>query len=392
MSTTTIDQQITELNAGWYNHVSSVMNLDPATFQLAQGTLGLQTSDSSGLFRMADAVPPSASVAYFDPGSMQLRSQSYGMLLQALLPETGVSLQQALGDQYANWITFRNAYWTTNPTSTETQEQVFTTWANQRLDPNQASSAITAYKDQANCPLNNALDAYHSQAGLTGFIDPSGKSYSLYTYTGTVSGANNAFATAGQVATIDFDTSSMNTTLSHTTVNGSATGWYEIFAASASASFDQLNATAAAQRFTIKGSLTYTTLVTQAVPQWYDSAEVTRAYSAQNDNTVWNAASNVGSWSSFFGDDGGLARHVSQLVLVTDCHLTVTSYADYSSEDCTEINAKADIGIWPFFDAKSEASYQAEATVNDDGSLTFTHDLDKGQIEIWGATVEAAPS
>src|SRR5258708_1359399 len=111
---------VTDLNAGWYNIVSKAMGLDPTTFQLAQGTLGLQSSDSSGLFLMSDAVPPVSAVAYYDPAGLSRRSSAYNMLLHALLGEGGSDLSTALGDQYANWIAFRNA-----DTSDKTQQQLF---------------------------------------------------------------------------------------------------------------------------------------------------------------------------------------------------------------------------------------------------------------------------
>src|SRR6185437_1471168 len=138
-----VQKTVTDLNAGWYNAVSSALNIQDPSFLLAQGTLGLQTTDSSGLFRMSDTVPPSAAVAYFDGGGMSLRSQAYGLLLGGLLPETGTGLAAVLGDQYANWITYRNNYtWPTPPAASPTQQQIFAAWANQRLDPGLATRAI----------------------------------------------------------------------------------------------------------------------------------------------------------------------------------------------------------------------------------------------------------
>lgn len=45
---------VESLNAGWRNQVAKQLGMSADTFQLAQGSLGLQTSDSSGLFRMAE--------------------------------------------------------------------------------------------------------------------------------------------------------------------------------------------------------------------------------------------------------------------------------------------------------------------------------------------------
>jgi hypothetical protein len=392
-SATDVEKTVTALNAGWYNAVTQALGITDPTFLLAQGTLGLQTSDSSGLFLMSDTAPPSASVAYFDAGGMQRRSQAYGMLLGALLPETGTSLPQVLGDQYANWIAYRNGYkWPTGPGDPTTQEQLFQQWANRMLDPRLASQAINAYEQAANCPLNNAINALHAKDAQQQFVNSAGQSYSLYPYSATVSGAQQAIAN-GSSTTISFDSSTMDTTLKHTTVEGSASGFYDIFSGGASGSFDQLNQKAAGSEWSISGTINKSaTLATQPAGSWFDSSEVSRAYNAENDNTVWDPLANAGYWDSFFSQpSGSLSRHVSQLVLVSDYTIVVTSHASYTSEDATTINARAEFGVWPFFSASASATHKQVATVNAQGELVVTHTLAKGLIEIWGVTTQNAP-
>jgi hypothetical protein len=384
---------VTALNAGWYNAVSDAMGLqnDPS-FLLAQGTLGLQTTDSSGLFRMSDAVPPSAAVAYFDAGGTDLRSSAYPQLLGALLPETGTGLAAVLGDQYVNWITYRNAYvWPTPPAAQPTQEQVFEAWANQRLDPGLASQAITTYKQAANSQLNAALNAYHATNAQQQFVNSSGNTFSLYTYSATVDAAKAAIAT-GASTSINFNSATMNTTLSHTTAQGSASGFYDIFSGGAGASFDQLNTTAASSGWSISGNIgSYATLATQP-GSWYTSGEVSRAYNSKNDNTIWDPMGNSGTWDSFFAQpNGSLARHISQLILVSDYKITVTSQASYSSEDLTKIQTQASFGIWPFFSAEASTSQTTDVTLNSNSNLVVTHTLNKGLIQIWGVTTLNAP-
>ena len=397
MSTTAgtdVQNIVTDLNAGWYNEVSKALNIQDPSFLLAQGTLGLQTTDSSGLFMMSDAVPPSASVAYFDAGGMKLRSQAYALLLGALLPETGTDLAAVLGDQYANWVTYRNTYtWPTTPGAPTTQQQLFAQWANRSLDPRLASQALNTYAQAANAPLNAALNALHAPSAQQQFVNPAGQAYSLYPYTATVAAAQAAIAT-GASASISFDSSSMDTTLAHTTAQGSASGFYDIFSGGASGSFDQLNQTAASSDWSISGTINkFATLATQAGAAWFNSAEVARAYNAQDDNTIWDPMANAGNWDSFFGQpDGSLARHISQLVLVSDYQITVTSHASYSSDDLTTIKTQASFGIWPFFSADASATHTTEVTVNADGNLVVTHSLAKGLIQIWGVTTQSAPN
>jgi hypothetical protein len=390
---TDVQKSVTDLNAGWYNEVSKALNIQDPSFLLAQGTLGLQTTDSSGLFLMSDAVPPSASVAYFDAGGLKLRSQAYGMLLGALLPETGTDLAAVLGDQYANWIAYRNAYtWPSSPGAPTTQEQLFAQWANRSLDPRLASQAVNTYAQAANAPLNAALNALHAPGAQQQFVNSAGQPYALYPYTATVAAAQAAIASGGS-ASISFDSSTMDTALAHTTVEGSASGFYDIFSGGAGGSFDQLNQTAAGSEWSISGTINkFATLVTQA-GSWFNSAELARAYNAEGDNTVWDPMANAGDWDSFFGQpDGSLARRISQLVLVSDYQITVTSHASYSSEDLTTIQTHASFGIWPFFSADASATHTSEISVNADGNLVVTHTLAKGLIQIWGVTTQNAPN
>ncbi len=387
-----VQSTVIDLNAGWYNVVRQALNLDAATFQLAQGTLGLQTSDSSGLFRMSDAVPPSASVAYFDAGGMVMRSSAYGLLLHALLPETGSDLRQALGDQYANWITYRNNYWTQNLQSTLTQEQLFEQWANRFLDPQQASTAITVFKKAATTPLNQALDALVAPGAQQQFVDSASQAYSLYKYSATVEAAKQAIAN-GTSASISFDSKTMDTKLVHTTAHGSATGFYDIFWGGAGGGFEQLNQKASSSEWSISGTINkYATLATEA-GSWFISGELARAYNAKDDNTVWDPMANVGDWHSFFDQDSGsLARRVSQLVLVSDYELTVTSSASYSSEELTKIQTDAHFGIWPFFSSSASVTHTQQVTTNAEGQLVVEYKLNPGLIQIWGVTVQSAPS
>lgn len=386
-----VEKQITDLNTGWYNVVSSALKLDPSTFVLAQGTLGLQTSSSAGLFQMSDAVPPSASV-YFDAGGTSMRSSAYQLLLGALLPETGTDLQQALGDMYTNWVEYRNSWWPNNPSSTLTQEQLFTQWANQRLDPRKAETAINTFKQAANTLLNQALDALHAENAKQQFTASDGTQYSLYRYSATNENAKSALNTSSS-ADIDYDSSTADTTLKHTTVNGAASGFWDIFSGGASGrTFDKLNTTAASSRFTVKGRIgQFATLVTEPI-NWFTSGEYTRAYNGNNDNTIWDPQASAGDWDSFFAQpNGSLACKVSQLILVSDYELTVTSYASYTKEDYQKIKTQASFGIWPFFSVSSSATHTSQFTHNEDGTLSVTHTLNKGLIQIWGVNVLDAP-
>lgn len=379
---------VEDLNAGWYNVISGAMGLDPTTFQLAQGTLGLQTSDSSGLFLMADAVPPPSSVGYYDAGGTSKRSSAYGLLLNALQPEGSATLRTELGNMYAKWVTYKTNY---DFKPGDTQESVFDTWANQVLNPGQAAKAITVYKQVANNQLIKALDAYNSKSAQQQFMDAADNPYSLYKYSGS---SDVALAALKDVNTpINFDSKTMDTKLKHTTVEGSASGFWDIFSGGASGSFDQLNTKAAGSQITISGEINQFGTMTTNPVEWFSSGEYMRAYNGKDDNTIWSPEANVGNWDSFFAQPkGSLARKVSQLFLIGQYSLTVTSHASYSQEDYKKITAKASGGLWPFFSASVSTTHTTDYKLNSDSTLSVTHGLPRGQIQIWGVSVVDAPN
>jgi hypothetical protein len=381
-----ITKAVMDLNAGWYNVVADAMKLDKSTFQLAQGTLGLQSADSSGLFLMCDAVPPPSAVAYYDAGGLSKRSSAYNLLLHALLGEGGSDLPTALRDKYASWITYRNA-----DTSSLTQLQLFQKWADRNLDPGEVARAITVFKAQTTLPLNQALDAMIDPANQQTFVNSAGTSYKLYIYSATINAAIAAINGSSGSANIDFDSNSMDKTLNHVWVKGSASGLYEIFSGSLGGSFDQLNTTATGNRLTIKGAINKYTTIAVTPGAWFTD-EYNRAYNGRNDNTIWDPMSSAGNWDSFFGQpNGSLARRVSQLVLVSDYSLIVTSHASYTQDDVRKIEASASFGVWPFFSASVSSTVTTEHHLNQDGTLSVTYALPKGSIQVWGVTVQPAP-
>ena len=382
-----VQQRIEDMNVGWRNYLTQAMGMDTNTFQVAQGTLGLQTSDSSGLFRMANGVPPYSSVAMYDASANSTRFDSYGNFLNALLPTTSSGMQKALGPKYASWVAFKQA----NYTKFTSVKKMFDSFAMGNLDATQTKAGHQVLKQTENDMLSKAIDAYMDPENQTAFVDDTGKSYTLPSFSGTITNATTAINSGASVS-IDFSTNSMDTSSSSTTINGGASGFYDIFWGGAGGSYTALDSKAVGAAFSVKGRIgQYATLPTE--PQgWYNGSEVTRGYNSKNDYNVWDPNSNSGSWNTFFNENTGtLARRVSQLLLVTDVDITVTSHASYSQSDLTTIKSQASFGIWPFFFASASAKHTSSYTLNADGSLSYTYKLDKGKIEVWGVNVQPAP-
>ena len=385
-----VAQKINDLNAGWRNQVTQVLGLDSTNFQLAQGMLGLQTSDSSGLFLMADAVPPVSTTAYFDASGKNKRSTAYNQLLHALNLSTASDLRDVLGDMYSKWIDYRNT--DSNWKADTTQRQLFDQFANRYLDPVKKNEGDQVFARAESDPLTIALNNFVNTSFFQEFTDSAGDKYSLAKYSGTTDAANAAINGGGGPVTIDYNSSTADTSSVGTTVHGSASGFYSIFSGGVSVDFQRLNEMAASSNFTIKGTIgKYGTMTTEGA-QWYDGSEVSRSYNAKNDYDVWDKNSNQGDWDSFFSENGSLARRISQLVLVSDYDLTVTSSASYSTSDYQKISTEAHFGVWPFFSGTTKATHEQKFTHNEDGTLSVNYKLAKGLIQIWGATIESAPN
>jgi hypothetical protein len=197
------------LNYGWASYLSAIMGLNPATFQLAQGSLGLQTSDSSGLFLMADAVPPAGDVHFYDATSMNKRSSAYLGLLGGLLPETNPNaLTTALGAQYPAWVAWKIA---NPPLPGENYMAWFSRWGTQNgIDPGLLTQASISIMQAQNTPSIQAYNAYTNPAGWQLFFNTAGGSYTLPTYSTTLQAATSAIAGGSSIPSLNFDSGTIN--------------------------------------------------------------------------------------------------------------------------------------------------------------------------------------
>jgi hypothetical protein len=291
-----------------------------------------------------------------------------------------------LGDMYTAWVTWKIA----NPRQAgESTRSWLGRWADaSAVDPGQVSKALAAMNAAANAPLGLAQDALVAPANFQRFTSGAGTTFTLPLYTATNANAQLAINTGGG-ADINFSSSSMDTSSSHTFVQGSASGFYSIFSGGASGSFDQLNTKAAGSQLTVTGHIgKFGTLSSGPGGNWWPVSEVNRAIHGKGDAAIWDPNASAGDWDSFFGPSGSLARYVSQLVLVSDYSITTTSKASYSQDDATKIAAQASFGIWPFFSAKTSSTHETKVTRNSDSSLSITQTLGKGLIQIWGVTVQ----
>ena len=388
-----VTKELQALNAKWRNYVAQICGADTAggVFQVAQGNLGLQSSDSSGLFLMADTVPSDSPTGYYNSSSNR-RSSAYNSLLFALAPMDSTELKDVLADQYVNWLQYRKSYYTDPKNDPSVpQLKVFEGWANGNLDPQMAQRAITIFKQADQSPINKAIDAYTDPANQEKFAHSDGSIYKLYRYTGTHEGAVDAIASGQSISQVDFDSAKESEKSEHTFSEGAIAGFYDIFEAEAGGEYEDLNKTASGARVTVTGHIGKTAQLITQPGAWYSSNMVGSAYDHPNDNTVWSPKASD-DWDSFFSQPHGmLARYITSLLLVSDYELTVTIHANFSEEQYQKISTETEIGIWPFFGIENTTTHTRQFHHEEDGSLTYTLSLNKGLIGIWGVNFLPAP-
>jgi hypothetical protein len=388
------------LNYGWRNYLSGLMGLE-ANFQLAQGNLGLQTSDDSGLFLMADAVPPTSDVNLYDAGSMNKRSSAYLGLLCALLPETNPNaLSDALGPtQYAAWLSWKAA---NPPTLGETYLAYFQRWGIQSgADPGMLARGEQSIVTAQHTPLLQAFAAYNNPAARQSF-----GAETLPKYTTTHQAAVDAITGGGSLEEISFDSGAMMNQLGPgLRAMASGSGDTSFFYGADGTPLERagrgigagnaltlLNAKASNQRVTITGRIGSYATLGSSPGSWYSSTEVKRAFDGRGKSAVWDAGAASGSWESFFDSkSGSLARYVSQLIVISDFELKVTVYGGYTQTDLNQVRNLAIGGAWPLFSVAGRPTQNIDYQLNRGASISSVHKLGPGKIQIWGVTVRQAP-
>lgn len=371
------EQAMQAKTASWYNFLTNALNLDPQTFQLVQASLPLGAT-SVPLFQMADSVPPASVNFYFNNAQWNRFSSDYQQMLEALLDPTSNQLQQILGDQYAAWNTYKIAYYTKNPTSTTPVSQVFDTWANtlSTLDPNTISKAEAVLASQGISPLLTARQNFANQ------------NYYLQgqpVYNQAIADIQAAIV-RGESATINFDSSSSSSDVSHTWAEGGVGGLFDFFEGEGGAEYESINLKASAAEVTITGSISKFVVVPIGPGGWFTSGVFSNAYANKDNNYTWDAASQT-TWETCFGSNGNMQRVIGGLVIIDGIDLTITSMANYTTDEYSKIKTEAEVGFWPFFFAETDTTVTHDVTQTATGALSVHIKSNVGNPKILGANV-----
>lgn len=377
------EQAMSTLTAQWYNAVVTGAKLDPATFQLFQGSAPIG-STSETLWNVFDVVPPLSVSNYYNPSQANVFSTDYGAVIANLKPQNAGSFQSAMGDYYSQWVTYLN----TNPTMPQGGIlALFKNWSELHMPPGQAQEAYTAYQQVSQGVVPVAVQMWSQAGGGTG---------GTKAYNATIDQLNSAVLSA-RSASVTLSSSSESSDLQHTWAKAEVGGIFDIFGGAAESSYDSLTTSLTTSGLTISASfdhlVTFTAgplaktstdpILSQYQP-WYNSAALNLAYQ-NNNNVVWN--NTPPTWENTFGPNGNMLRTASALVVVDGIKISMTSEAKFDASSQTTFKAAVEGGIFPFFEAAGSGGWTHDTSFNSAGMVTVNSSCPAGNPAILGVIV-----
>ncbi|UTW64095.1 hypothetical protein KFE98_08135 [bacterium SCSIO 12741] len=372
----------------WRNTLVSVLGLNENSFQLIQGSLPIG-STSENLYLMADSVPPASSNFQFNASQWNRFSEDYGSLLHSLSPGNNSSqLQAVLGDNYTNWIKFRNAYYAKG--NQKSQADVFKLFADEMLDPGVAQTAINTFAQSALSPLEEAMADYTNTSNFLSLTSPSGQVTKVPVYNTTIEKAQAAIR-KGRSASINYDSTSSNEKKSSFFTGAMDGAFGTVFAVAGAASDKKTSQMITNSKITISGSINNYATLPVGPGDWFNSGVFNNALKNKNDDYVWNPDSSSG-WSTFFGAGGSMDRVITELIIADGIDLTITVHETFSDEQLSSIQQGLGGGFWPFYAGAEGSSKSNTALSTQDGKLHIPYKTNIGDISILGANVTAIES
>lgn len=365
-----------EMTAQYYNALTAGAGLDPNQFQLAQGAISLGT-DSSAIWRMLDSMPPDMVNNFFQTSNLNSFSQSYGAVINNLMPQTGNEQQQILGDDYVTWVAYQVANALTPPTDPSDPKSFikprlarFNTWAYSIGLDTSKISAMQTLMGQTDI-IANAIDAYNAAKAGAGFA-----------YTASITALTNVLA-SGVPKSFTLDSKTANSKLNSKWAQADMSAAYWFVSVSASSQWDHtitdmasngVKTTVSIQKLVTLpgGPYSLATLMSPDLSKylpWYNSKALQTAR-AQNDNLLWKHS--APTWDQTFGPKGNMQQATTALIVVDGVQSKTTTTASVAKSDQENFKAQAKLGVWPWFQAEGSGGWKNDVEFNDDGSFTVT--------------------
>lgn len=364
------NQAMTKLSTQWYNTLVTGLKLDPNQFQLLQPAAPLGAT-SDALWAYFNNLPPASLVNNLDVSGGNRFYEDYQAVVSQLRSQQGDLFRTDLGDSYTDWMAYVK---TLSPApALKDLPNVFRNWAAINA-PDVAQKGTNDLRAWANDPILLAQDAVTNQSGFKNGIP---------NFSRTIADLRVAIGQAPG-SSIGFDSSTASSDASKTWAGGTVSGAYDIFFGGASASYSTESAKATSSRIVVSANFSNALTFATGPGSWYSSAALAMAY-ATKDNTLWNLG--TPSWDSTFGPKGNMLRFVASLIVVDGIDMTITSDAQFSTSEQTNIKASLSVGVWPFFRADASGGYSSQASFSSSGAMTIRTTSPKGNPVVLGANV-----
>ncbi len=369
-------EAVVDLQNQWYNTLCAVVGGN-GNFQIIQpnNPIPPQATDDQ-VWQYFNNMPPAALNNNLTlSGGNQLYADYQGVLSQ-LQSNALTNFQQVLGSYYPLWQHYLGQQ-TTLPTLQQLPS-FFYSWALVNA-PTVAGPGRSAYQAALSDPIFLAQQMVFNTSGFVNNT-PNFTQGVLHLFQQIPAGAPE---------TVNFDTQTASSNVTHTWASGNSGVFFGIFGESDS-SGSQLTQQFASSRVT--ASVNFQKVITFVADPpgppngWYSSAALGSAQSASGGSAPWRSGATP-NWNTTFGPTGNMQHFLASLVVADGISATVTSYAHYSASQQTTITQNSSGGFWPFYWSSGSGTFNQTVTFNSDSSMTYTMSSQPGNPLIIGAFV-----
>jgi hypothetical protein len=391
------EEVMNKLTAQWYNTIVEGLDLDKGDFQLMQGNTAFGTTSDS-VWAFFDAMPPDSISHYYQPSRINSFVQSYGAVINNLVPQNGNDMQKLLANKYTSWQAYSS-----DPTNLP---DPLPTTSNGQIDFVQVR-----VKQFQRWGLANGLDSGMLNSGTTllqqkdivstaisQWVAADGK----YAYTASI-GDVTTQVDSGQSRSVALDSKTTSSDTSNAWAQGSVGGIYDIFEGEASSEWSKFTSDVTSAGLKISATFEKVGTVlggpyaldTQTNPDltgftpWYNG-DALKTAKENNNNNVWKHG--APTWEQTFGADGNMRWIVSGLVVVDGVTTTMTSSYAVATEDQQKVKAQFEAGFFPFFGVEGSGGWNNTVKFNNDGTFTAVSTSKAGNPQIIGVLVESVDS
>ncbi|HEU4326469.1 MAG TPA: hypothetical protein VFS21_25230 [Roseiflexaceae bacterium] len=178
-------------------------------------------------------------------------------------------------------------------------------------------------------------------------------------------------------------TSQWNWDVSQTWANSSSGAFFGLWGGSSSSS--DISQKFASSGVTLNASFGNVLQFAATPGDWYSSAALGMAFNNPNESP-WVTGNPI-TWDTTFGSNGNMQRFLTNLVVVQDMNVTVTSQATWSASEQQTIQNNQQYGFWPFYSSSSNSGTSTNVGFNSSGNMTVQITSKPGVAVAVGCTV-----